>query len=79
MVNQSEIAQTAIKGLNITLFILVLWVLIYYIHHAWLQYKRGALYDLEQREKSEAKRLASLSDKELIKEANDGLGIKNDK
>lgn len=76
MVNASEMNTLAIRGLNLILLLLILGVLFRYAYHAYLRYQRGALYDLEQKEKSEAKRIASLSDDELIDEANKALGLR---
>lgn len=75
MVNTSQISEWSVRTINVVLLILIVSVLCRYIYLAWLQYKRGALYELEQKEKEQARRLKSMSTNDLVEQANNGLGV----
>lgn len=73
--DQQAIIDLSIKSVNLTLLLIILIVALRFFSKVYEQYKRGALYDLEQKEKQNKESLDALSDRELIEHARKGLGI----
>lgn len=63
--NVNELTQTAIRVFYIVVGSAALIYVGLEIKRAWLQYKRGALYDLLEKEKRNGEAVSGLSDGEL--------------
>lgn len=68
-------AEYWVRAFFVGLGLAIAYALIRFIAETTARYRKSNLYDLEQKEKQINETIRNLSDTDLLKSANDGLGI----